>query len=55
MTVLTGSGQKINQPLNVLDQYLSTHFFYRLLDFPSEPGVAHETLENEAKSRLAVA
>ena len=28
-------------------------FFYRQLDFPSEPGVANEILENEAKSCLA--
>ena len=30
-------------------------FFYKQLDFPSEPGVANEILENEAKSCLAVA
>ena len=30
-------------------------FFYRQLDFPSEPGVANEILENEPKSCLAVA
>ena len=30
-------------------------FFYRQLNFPSEPGVANEILENEAKSCLAVA
>ena len=33
----------------------NTHFFYRQLDFPSEPGVANEILENEANSCLAVA
>ena len=33
----------------------STNFFYRQLNFPSEPGVASEILENEAKSCLAVA
>ena len=27
-----------------------THFLYRQLNFPSEPGVANEILENEAKS-----
>ena len=32
-----------------------TLFFYRQLDFPSEPEVANEILENEAKSCLAVA
>ena len=32
-----------------------THFFNRQLDFPSEPGVANEILENEAKSFLAAA
>ena len=32
-----------------------THFFYKQLNFPSEPGVANEILENEAKSCLAVA
>ena len=31
------------------------HLFYRQLDFPSEPGVANEIMENEAKSCLAVA
>ena len=31
------------------------HLFYRQLDFPSEPGVAKEILENEAKSCLTVA
>ena len=30
-------------------------FFYRQLNFPSEPGVTNEILENEAKSCLAVA
>ena len=30
-------------------------FFYRQLDFPSEPGIANEILENEPKSSLAVA
>ena len=30
-------------------------FFYRQLNFPSEPGVSNEILENEAKSCLAVA
>ena len=29
-------------------------FFYRKLDFPSEPGVANEILENEAKSCLVL-
>ena len=29
-----------------------TFFFYRQLDFSSEPGVANEILENEAKSCL---
>ena len=29
--------------------------FYRQLDFPSEPGVANEILENEPKSYLTVA
>ena len=32
-----------------------THFFYRQLDFSSEPGVANEILENEPKSCLTVA
>ena len=32
-----------------------TFCFYRQLDFPSEPGVANEILENEPKSCLAVA
>ena len=31
------------------------HFFYRQLDFPSEPGVANEILENEPKNCLTVA
>ena len=31
------------------------HIFYRQLDFPSEPGVANEILENEPKSCLTVA
>ena len=31
------------------------HIFYRQPNFPSEPGVANEILENEAKSCLAVA
>ena len=26
---------------------MNTHFFYRQLDFSSEPGVANEILENE--------
>ena len=30
-------------------------FFYRQLDFSSEPGVANEILENEPKSYLTVA
>ena len=30
-------------------------FFYRQLDFPSEPRFANEILENEPKSCLAVA
>ena len=30
-------------------------FFYRQLDFSSEPGVANEILENEPKSCLKVA
>ena len=30
-------------------------FFYKQLDLPSEPGVANENLENEAKIWLAVA
>ena len=30
-------------------------FFYRQLDFPFEPGVANEILENEPKSCLSVA
>ena len=30
-------------------------FFYKQLDFPSEPGVAAEILENEPKSCLTVA
>ena len=33
----------------------NTHLFYRQLNFPSEPGVANEILENEPKSCLAVA
>ena len=33
----------------------TTHFFYRQLDFPSEPGVANEILENESENCLAVA
>ena len=37
------------------DVLLYTFFFYRQLDFSPEPGVANEILENEAKSRLAVA
>ena len=32
-----------------------THFFNRQLDFPFEPGVANEILENEPKSCLMVA
>ena len=35
--------------------FYQLHIFYRQLDFPSEPGVANEILENEAKSCLAVA
>ena len=31
------------------------HFFYRQLDFSSEPGVANEILEKDAKSCLTVA
>ena len=31
------------------------HLFYRQLDFPSEPGVANEILENDAKNCLTVA
>ena len=34
---------------------LSYIFFYRQLDFSSEPGVANEILENEPKSCLTVA
>ena len=30
-------------------------FLHRQLDFPSEPGVSNEILENEPKSCLAVA
>ena len=36
-------------------KYNCTHFFYRQLDFPSEPGVANEILENEPKSCLTIA
>ena len=32
-----------------------SNFFYRQLDFSSEPGVAKEILENEPKSCLTVA
>ena len=32
-----------------------THFFYKQLHFPSQPGVAKEIWENEAESCLAVA
>ena len=32
-----------------------TFFFYRQLDFSSEPGVANEFWENEAESCLVVA
>ena len=35
--------------------FASWHFFYRQLDFKSEPGVANEMLENEPKSCLTVA
>ena len=42
-------------PMNNLEVRWSTHFFYRQLDFSSEPGVANEILENEAKSCLTVA
>ena len=31
-----------------------THFFYRQIDFSSEPGAANEILENEAKSCLVL-
>ena len=34
---------------------MSYTFSYRQLDFPSEPGVANEILENEPKVYLAVA
>ena len=34
---------------------VDTIFFYRQLDFPSEPGVANDILGNEAKSCLTVA
>ena len=37
------------------DDFTTIHIFYRQLNFPSEPGVANEILENEAKSCLAVA
>ena len=34
---------------------LITHFFYKQLHFPSQPGVAKEICENEAESCLEVA
>ena len=38
------------------NKFLKVHiFFYRQLDFPSEPGYANEILENEPESCLAVA
>ena len=38
-----------------LGEKLQYTFFHRQIDFSSEPGVANEILENEAKSSLAVA
>ena len=35
-------------------EHTANTFFYRQLDFLSEPGVANEILENEPKSCLAV-
>ena len=35
--------------------HVGIHFFYRQLDFQSQPGVANEILENEPKSCLTVA
>ena len=32
-----------------------THLFYRQLDFPFQPGVAHKMLENEPKSCFTIA
>ena len=37
------------------DYAIAYTFFYRKLDFSSEPGVANEILENEPKSCLTVA
>ena len=39
-------------PLKLTPLYI---FFYRQLDFSSQPGVANEILENEPKSCLTVA
>ena len=40
---------------NLRSLKMSTHFFYRQLDFSSEPGIVNEILENEPKSCLTVA
>ena len=46
---------ELRAPCNLTSIYSGTHFFYRQLDFSSEPGVANENLENEPKSCLTVA
>ena len=51
--ILSGSGHKMDIRLKVNQQYYT--FFYRQLDFPSEPEVANEILENEPKGCLTVA
>ena len=45
--------RKKSSPLSIVLAWV--HFFYRQNDFSSEPGVAHEILENEPKNCLGVA
>ena len=54
---LLGEHYEHSVPVKVgwLFLYPGTHFFYRQLDFSSEPRVANEILENEPKSCLTVA
>ena len=54
---LARSRKNIRKTKNLRDNFSQrcTYFFYRQLDFSSEPGVAYEILENEPQSCLTVA
>ena len=50
----TGNKQALTGT-STIGQKQVTHFFHKQIDFPSEPGVANEILENEPEICLAFA